>query len=123
MLQAVWVEIPVRDVERAAKFYQSLFDLPTTEFFQDDVRRTTVLVNSSEEGSPGVSLTQTQNFDPGEHGPLVYLDTGDDLTDHLNRVEPAGGTVVERKTSMGAAGYYATFRDTEGNLLALYSVH
>ena len=53
--------------------------------------------------------------------PLIYLDTGQDLTAHLNRVEPAGGSVVEAKTSMGEAGYYATFRDSEGNLLALYS--
>ncbi|MBC8162949.1 MAG: VOC family protein, partial [Roseiflexaceae bacterium] len=31
-------------------------------------------------------------------------------------------SIVEAKTSMGDAGYYATFEDTEGNRLALYSL-
>jgi predicted enzyme related to lactoylglutathione lyase len=28
-------------------------------------------------------------------GTLVYLDAGADLTDHLGRVEPAGGKIIE----------------------------
>jgi predicted enzyme related to lactoylglutathione lyase len=120
-MQAVWIEIPVKDLDRAMKFYQALFNLAATEVGADDVRRTTTLYYTSE-GGPGISLNQTNNFEPSDKGTLVYLDTGEDLTEHLSRVEPAGGAVVEQKTSMGEAGYYATFRDTEGNLLALYSV-
>jgi predicted enzyme related to lactoylglutathione lyase len=120
-MQAVWIEIPARDLERAMKFYQAVFGLAATEIGADEVRRTTTLYYT-EGGGPGISLNQTSNFEPSDKGTLVYLDAGDDLTDHLKRVEPAGGTVVEQKTSMGEAGYYATFRDTEGNLLALYSV-
>lgn len=123
MLQTVWVEIPVRDIERAAKFYQTLFDLQPTEFAQDGVRRTATLANTSDAGHPGFSLTQTANFEPGNQGPLVYLYAGDDLSAHLNRVESAGGKIVEGKTSMGGMGNYATFMDTEGNLLALYSTN
>ena len=119
-MQPVWIEIPVKDLERAMKFYQALFALEATEVGADDVRRTTTLYYSPE-GGLGVSLNQTNNFEPSDKGTLVYLDAGEDLTEHLKRVEPAGGTVVEPKTSMGEAGYYATFRDTEGNLLALYS--
>ena len=120
-MQAVWIEIPVVDLERAMKFYQTLFKLEPTEISTEDVRRTTTLYYTPE-GGPGISLNQTNNFEPSDKGTLVYLDTGEDLTEHLGRVEPAGGAIVEQKTSMGEAGYYATFRDTEGNLLALYSV-
>src|SRR5690606_14346767 len=121
MIQAVWFEIPVMDLERAMKFYQAVFDLPPTEISTDDIRRTTTLFPGNAEGAAGISLNQTQNFPPSDHGPLVYLDASPDLTPVLQRVEPAGGKVVEGKTSMGAAGCYATFLDTEGNLLALYS--
>lgn len=120
-MQAVWIEIPVRDIERAMKFYRAVFDLQPTEISTDEVRRTTTVVNMTPEGRPGISLNQTRNFEPGDRGPLVYLDTGEDLTDHLNRVEPAGGKIVEPKTSMGAAGNYALILDSEGNRLALYS--
>ncbi|MBC8163793.1 MAG: VOC family protein, partial [Roseiflexaceae bacterium] len=114
-MQAVWVEIPVRNLERAAAFYQAVFQFQPTEIGDDGTRRTTTLVNTSPEGHAGISLDQTANFEPGNHGPLVYMDAGEDLTNHLQRVEAAGGSIVEAKTSMGDAGYYATFEDTEGN--------
>ena len=120
-MQAVWIEIPVKDLERAMRFYQAVFGLKPTEIGDDGVRRTTVLANMTQEGRPGISLNQTQNFEPSNRGPLVYIDTGEDLTQQFSRIEPAGGKQVEPKTSMGDAGYYATFLDSEGNLLAMYS--
>lgn len=120
-MQAVWVEIPVKDLDRAAAFYQAVFQFAPTEVGDDGTRRTTTLTNTSPEGRPGISLNQTTNFEPSRTGTLVYIDAGEDLSEHLSRVEPAGGTVIEPKTSMGDAGNYATFLDTEGNLLALYS--
>lgn len=121
MIQAVWIEIPVKDIERAMKFYQAVFELQPTEVMKEDVRTTTTLTDTSGGGGIGISLNQTDHFEPSDKGVLVYLNTGEDLTDHLNRIEPAGGKVVEPKTSMGVAGDYATFMDTEGNVLALYS--
>lgn len=121
MIQTVWIEIPVKDLDRALKFYQAVFELGEPVSVTDDgVRRTVTLTNADESG-PGFSLNQTRNFEPGDKGPLVYLNTGSDSNAHLERVRAAGGTVVEGETSMGQAGYYATFKDTEGNLLALYS--
>lgn len=120
MLQAVWVEIPVKNLERAMQFYQTVFELQPTEVIDEAVRRTTTLVMT--EGGPGISLNQTRNFEPSDKGVLVYLDTGEDMPAYLKRVETAGGKVVEPKTSMGSAGYYATILDSEGNMLALYSM-
>ena len=119
-MKAVWVEIPAKDIERALRFYQAVFDLEPTEISTDDVRRIATLADTKS-GGVGISLNQTQSFEPGDKGPLVYLDVGEDLTDQLNRVEPAGGRITAPKTSMGEAGYYATILDTEGNVLALYS--
>ncbi len=120
MVAIVWIEVPVKDFDRALKFYQAVFELAPTEIVDDGVRRTTTLFGSGDTGAPGVSLNQTANFEPGDKGPLVYLHLGDDLTPILDRVVANGGAVVEGKTSMGGAGFYATFRDTEGNLFALY---
>jgi len=116
VMQAVWVELPVRDLERAATFYQTVFGLPAGEISDEGVRRTITLVNPGESG-PGVSLNQTANFEPSSSGTLVYLQTDSDA---LGRVSGAGGKIVQDKTSMGESGYFATVQDTEGNLLALY---
>ena len=120
-MQAIWIEIPVNNIERALQFYQTVFDLEPTEISTDDMRRIAVLVSTTPEGGVGISLNQTKNFTPGDKGTLVYLAVGEDLNQNLNRVESAGGKIVEPKTSMGEAGNYATIRDTEGNVVALYS--
>ena len=122
MISAVWVEIPVKDIERAMKFYQAVFQLEASKISNDGVRRTVTLNGGSADGKSGISLNQTKNFDPSDKGILVYFDTGEDLIPHLNRVQPAGGRIMAGKTSMGAAGYFASVLDSEGNLIALYSV-
>jgi len=120
-MQVVWVEIPVQDLDRALAFYQQVFDVGEVQIREEEVRRSATLIQTADGSRAGVSLTQTRNFEPSNKGPLVFLNTGDDLTPYLSRIESAGGTVVEAKTSMGEYGSYATFQDTEGNLLALYS--
>jgi predicted enzyme related to lactoylglutathione lyase len=120
-MHAVWVEVPVLDLDRALAFYQTVFGLQTSEVGDDGTRRTTTLVNTSE-GRPGLSLNQTANFMPSRHGPLVYLDAGGAIDSHLERIPAAGGKIVDGKTSMGTdMGYYAIFEDSEGNQFALYS--
>jgi uncharacterized protein len=116
-MQAMWVEIPVEDVTRAAAFYQSVFGLPAGTVTDDGARRTVTLANPSAEGGVGISLNQTAGFLPGEKGPLIYLGADGDA---LLRVEAAGGKVLEGKTSMGDSGSYALVLDSEGNQFALF---
>lgn len=120
MLKVVWVELPVKDIERALKFYAAVFEFEPQDIATDDVRRVSTMVNTEAGGGVGLSLTQTKNFDPGTKGPLVYLNT-DGMEPYLERIRAAGGKIVEGKTSMGGFGYYALFEDTEGNLLSLYA--
>ena len=120
MLKPVWIEIPVKDIDRALAFYQAVFELDATEIGDDGVRRTVTLSQSSESEAPGISLNQTANFEPSDKGVLIYFDTGGNINDVLPRVEPAGGRVTTPKTSMGESGYYALIVDTEGNTLALW---
>lgn len=122
MFQVTWVEVPVKDIERAKRFYETVFELPAGEVVDDGVRRTVTLYYDETMVKTGFSLNQTANFEPGDKGLYVYLDAGDDLTGALNRVEAAGGKVLTPKTSMGSAGNYATVLDSEGNLFGLYSV-
>ena len=121
MFHAIWIEIPVKDIERALKFYQAVFEFGSVKVVDDGERQTATIFYEQGSGRPGISLNQTTNFEPCDKGVYVYLDCGEDLTDHLNRVEPAGGKVVARKTSMGEAGQYASVLDTEGNLIGLWS--
>lgn len=122
MLQTVWIELPVKDIERALKFYSAVFQLSGIEIRDDGTRRTAVLANTSEGGAPGLSLTQVAGFTPSSRsGVWLYFGTGEDFDGHVARVRAAGGEVIDAKVSMGEAGSYASFVDTEGNLLSLYT--
>ncbi len=52
-----------------------------------------------------------------------YLDCPRDIDFVIQRVEEAGGLVVEPKTIISRSlGYYATFEDLEGNYIYLHSL-
>lgn len=120
-MNAMWIEIPVTDLTRALHFYQTLFGLPPASINTDEQRKTATPFHGGE-GRPGITLNQTKNFEPGDKGPLLYFDAGKNLSEYLSRVEPAGGSVITAKTDMGnGGGFYAMLKDTEGNVIALYS--
>jgi predicted enzyme related to lactoylglutathione lyase len=121
VFEVIWVEIPVRDIERAKRFYEAVFEIQASEVRDFGVRRTCTLYYDETSGKPGISLNQTANFEPGDRGFYVYLNAGDELSGALSRVEAAGGKVLSDKTSMGEDGNYAAILDSEGNQLALYS--
>ncbi|MCA9913203.1 MAG: VOC family protein [Anaerolineae bacterium] len=119
--QIVWSEVPVKDIERAQKFYEAAFGLAGNGIVDDGTRKSSTLLNT--EGGAGLSLTQIADFEPRDNGVLVYLMGQEPVEDTLQKIESAGGKITTPKTSMGNdAGFYAIFQDTEGNVLALYSM-
>ena len=122
MIQPIWIELPVKDIARALQFYKTVFQLGDIEIADDGTRKTATLVSTGEGGSPGISLTQVAGFNPSDKsGVWLYLSGGEDFDGHAARIKQAGGTLVDVKVSMGEAGTYTSFLDTEGNLLALYT--
>jgi uncharacterized protein len=119
-MKASWIEIPVKDLERANKFYQTIFRHEAAQIIEQDVRRITIL--PSPEGQATASLNQTANFEPSDKGILVYFDVEESLDALLARVETAGGKVVDGKTQRGEYGYFAIILDSEGNALTLHSM-
>lgn len=116
-----YVEIPVTDIERAAKFYGAIFDM-TLEVHEDGPRKYTLLgtVEDNQSGQIGASLTQVAGFEPSPHGALTYFDAGEDIDGMLKKVTDAGGKVVIPKTLMMPGSVFATFSDSEGNTLAFF---
>ena len=116
-----WFEIPVKNIERAVKFYQTILGkkMPMMEamgmksaFFPADM----------ENGSVGGCLIAGKGYKPALSGSLVYLNAGPNLKKALSKVEKAGGKILMPKTSIGHNGFMAYFKDTEGNKVGLHSM-
>lgn len=113
----VWFDIPARDLARATAFYEAVLDISTTPEDIGDGQPKSLL--------PGTgAIAQGAPWTPSQQGIVVYFDAGDDLQVVLDRVVANGGTVVEPKQPVAATpGYWARFRDTEGNLIGVLSPH
>jgi len=63
-----------------------------------------------------------KDYRPNADGVKVYLNGDPDLNIILNRVEAAGGKVVQKKTQITPEiRYMAVFEDTEGKIISLHS--
>lgn len=116
-----WFEIPAADFDRARKFYSAIFDFEMPDFVMGPNRMGFFLM---EQGvGVGGAIVSGPGYTPSDTGTLVYLNGGSDLINVLNKVAGAGGTVVVPKTIItDELGYFAVFRDPEGNRVALHSM-
>jgi predicted enzyme related to lactoylglutathione lyase len=107
-----WVEIRVRDLEKAQKFYGSLFDWKITG---DENKNYAYWMTSTGE-KPGGALWLMPKEKPT--GVYVYIAV-DNIEKTLEKIVKMGGKIVAPK-SKEDGNAMATFADPDGNLLSLY---
>ncbi|MDX1994205.1 MAG: VOC family protein [bacterium] len=115
-----WIDIPVANMERAAEFYGRLLN---RDLVVGDIPPRRMATLYFEQGEVGGSLVESPGFNPGSEGTHVYLNAGrgDDLDAMIARVVELGGEIIIPRTPMGNAGHFASFKDSEGNLLSLFA--
>jgi predicted enzyme related to lactoylglutathione lyase len=118
-----WFEIPAADINRAKKFYETVFNINMESqnmmgmemaFFPWDPGN----------GKVAGALVQSDMHIPSGHGVKIYLNGNPDLAVPLANVEKAGGTVTMPKTLIDEqTGYMAFIVDSEGNTVGFHSQH
>ena len=120
-----WFEIPVSNFDRAKKFYESIFNYQMPENMMGDTRMGFFLYDMPGGKVGGAIVSNEKFYEPSEKGTLVYLNAQPDLQIILDKVEAAGGTILQPKTIISEEqhlGYWALLKDTEGNRVALHSM-
>lgn len=116
-----WFEIPVKNMARAKKFYETIFE---TALFDLPLNNELKMALFPTDGNGvGGALCEHPNFYfPGNHGPLIYLNADPDLAPVLAKVAGAGGKVlIEKRMISPEHGFMAVLEDSEGNRIALRS--
>ncbi len=114
-----WFEIPVLDLERAKRFYESVMDFQLTLTTMGSEEMAWFPSVEAGIGASG-TLIKSEGFTPSHAGTLIYF-TAPDIEGTLARVNANGGKTLLPKTSIGEYGFIAHFEDSEGNRLALHS--
>ncbi|MDB5226869.1 MAG: hypothetical protein JWN78_1062 [Bacteroidota bacterium] len=116
-----WFEISVTDIDRAKKFYETIFGIKMEQTEQMGMKMAFFpMENMSGKLSGG--LVQGPMHKPSADGTKVYFNGNPDLQTALDKVEGAGGKITMPKTKISDdIGYMAFFTDTEGNGVAMHS--
>lgn len=119
-----WFEIPVTDIERAKKFYETILDIEMVKRRDGDHESVFFPYNpqvvQATSGRVTGVLSKTDRNSPSGNGTVVYINASPDLQAVLNKVEQAGGKVVVPRMQI-PAGFIAIIIDTEGNKVGLHA--
>lgn len=117
-------EIPVTDIERAIRFYESILDIKLVRrkdgeeeaaFFPYNPN----IIQASSGRVTGV-LSQSSVNQPSSNGTIVYINASPRIQEVIDRVERCGGKVIMPKTEI-PAGFISIIHDSEGNKVGLYA--
>jgi predicted enzyme related to lactoylglutathione lyase len=124
MPKVVHFEIPADDVDRAKKFYGSVFGWELQTMDMGDGEYTSVKTTAIDEQTqlptePGAINGGMFQRDERLTTPVITIDV-DGIDDALKQVEDAGGSTIQPRTSIPGMGAFAYFKDPEGNVMGLW---
>jgi predicted enzyme related to lactoylglutathione lyase len=116
-----WFEIPVRELDRAQRFYEAVLERPMTRETMGSEQM--ALFAADAEGVKGCLNIGAEAVAPSSTGTRVYLDASPSIDAALARAARAGGRVVTPKVALPEGmGFFAHIADTEGNVVGLHAL-
>ena len=114
-----WFEIYVEEMDRAKKFYETVFAVKLEKLPTPDLDMWAFPMAMDRVGAAG-ALVHMTGFPSGGNSIIVYFSCADCAVEAA-RVNAAGGRIEKEKTSIGEYGFIALAVDTEGNMIGLHS--
>ena len=121
-----WFEIPVADIARAKKFYETILDIEMETQYVGEPKEEVVffpflpaIIRATSGRVSGILVKKERNK-PSMQGTLVYLNANPSIQEVIDRIEPAGGKIIVPNTKI-MAGCIAVIVDTEGNRVGLHA--
>lgn len=113
----VYFEIPVKDINRAIKFYEAVFNF---SFEKEIIDNNEMALFPFADENAGISgaLAKGEIYKPTKDGVVLYFKT-ENIDETLKLAVANNGRILYPKTDNGI-GLVAEFEDIEGNRIALY---
>lgn len=121
----VWFEIYVEDMERATKFYESVFNVKLKKLgnpatMSENIEMYSFPEDMNSYGANG-ALVKMPGFSSGKNSVIVYF-ACNDCANEENLVKQHGGKIEKTKFSIGEYGFISLVHDSEGNMIGLHSL-
>lgn len=115
-----WFEIYVQDMDRAKKFYESVFQVKLEKLNNPNLVLWGFPMHMDKTGASG-ALVKMEDYSSGGNSTLVYFSCSDCANEEA-RVAEFGGSIQRGKMSIGEYGFISLVIDTEGNMFGLHSM-
>lgn len=114
-----WFDIHVSNLDRAKKFYETVFNLKLTDLPIEWGKQSLFPFNHESSNISG-ALVEKADFSPSSNNTVIYFETADCVAEE-EKITQAGGKVVQPKMNIGEFGFISIFIDSEGNTVGLHS--
>jgi len=115
-----WFEIYVQDIDRAKRFYETVFATRLDRLPADDLEMWAFPQAMGAAGAAGTLVKAPKGVASGGNSTLVYFGS-EDCAVEAARVAGAGGKLHRDKMSIGPYGFIALAQDPDGNLFGIHS--
>jgi hypothetical protein len=114
-----WFDIYVSNLERAKKFYETVFNIRLVDLPGEWGRQSLFPFDHESRNISGALVEKVDLIANGNNA-IIYFETEDCIAEE-SRIEKAGGKMIQSKMSIGEFGFISLFTDTEGNTIGLHS--
>lgn len=118
-----WFEIYVKDMDRAAQFYEGVLGTKLEKLANPGPGITDMRAFPMQKDGTGATgaLAKMEDGPSGGNSTIVYF-TCADCAVEAKRAPPNGGKIMKNKFSIGQYGYIAIVTDPDGNAVGLHSM-
>jgi len=115
-----WFEIYVDNIERAKKFYESVFSVKLEKLNSPEIEIWSFPMDMNKSGASG-ALVKMPGFSPARNSVIIYFSC-ENCANEEEKILINGGKIEKSKFSIGQYGFIALGYDTEGNIFGLHSM-
>lgn len=119
-----WFEIPVSDIDRAKKFYETILDIEMIKSADGDNESVFFPYNpnviQATSGRVTGVLSKSERNSPSSQGTIIYINASPSIQTVLDKVVKEGGKIITPKMQI-PPGFIAIIMDTEGNKVGLHA--
>jgi predicted enzyme related to lactoylglutathione lyase len=115
MSRVVHFDINAKNPERAIKFYVTIFNW---KFNKWEGPMDYWMIKTGEESEPGIDGGMSKSDETPGITTSVTIDVKS-IDDIIRQIQDYGGEITQQKMPIPGIGWFAQFKDTEGNTLGL----
>lgn len=116
MPRIIHFDLYAADPDRAAKFYADTFGWETKKWADPQASMEYWLITTGPDSEPGINGGMSRKSDRPRN---VLTISVPDVDAYVEKIKANGGEITMEKTAIPKVGWFAAFKDSEGEMMSI----